>query len=264
MQRYFIAEELSVGKEIILDKDISHHLMNVLREKVGTMILLVDPNQSLFEAEIVAIDSAVYVRAIKNVEQQVELPLDVHIICGLTKKDKPEWIVQKTTELGVRSITFLSMDRSIVKWNDKKKAQKLERFQRIAQEAAEQSHRLAIPQVNICDTLKQLAPLWHEEVVVLADEEQAKDENGLQTDEIMVQSSMSWSELVKNSMKNHAIYAIFGPEGGISSSERAYLSQWAIPKSLGPRILRAETAPLYFLSVISSLTELDQLNKRGE
>ena len=96
-------------------------------------------------------------KVVELLEQKVELPVSVTIAVGLSKGDKLDWIIQKATELGVSEIIPLSLTRNVVKWTGDKADKKIERLQKIAEEASEQSHRLKVPRVARVMTLKELA-----------------------------------------------------------------------------------------------------------
>jgi 16S rRNA (uracil1498-N3)-methyltransferase len=135
-------------------------------------------------------------------------------------------------------------ERSIVKWDEKKGRKNQERLQKIAQEAAEQSHRTHIPDIKMPISFKQLLAVLPEyDAVFIADEEDAKGEKRTRFADRLKKVYDSESK---------SILCIFGPEGGISRKEAEMLAAaGAQIMSLGPRILRAETAPLYALSAIS-------------
>lgn len=172
------------------------------------------------------------------------MPVKVDIACGLPKGDKLELIAQKATELGMHALIPFAAERSIVKWDDKKAKKNQERLQKIAQEAAEQSHRTYVPNVVQPISFKQLVQTFSNyDAVYIADEEDAK----LATRTTFKQKLQSL-----NTEKTPRILCIFGPEGGISRNESAImLEAGAQTMSLGPRILRAETAPFYALAAIS-------------
>ena len=129
----------------------------------------------------------------------------------------------------------------------KKQVKKLERLAKIAQGAAEQSHRVHIPQIKFVENLNQLdLPLAA--VGLCAYEEAAKEGE---------KSSMAKAmQLLKKDAKE--VYAVFGPEGGLSPKETDLLKQKGfLMAGLGPRIMRTETAPLYFLAALSFALELE-------
>ena len=141
------------------------------------------------------------------------------------------------------------MSRNVVKWNKDKASKKTERLQKIAEEASEQSHRLKVPfvsEVMTIDSLIEYTKTYHQKLI--AYEEAAKEGERVQ----LVKSLQALKEGEK-------IVFVFGPEGGIDEKEVAKLQMNEFHTcSLGPRILRAETAPLYALSALSYQCEILQ------
>lgn len=230
---------------MILPLEIGHHLSKVLRAEVGDKFQLVSVTHLVYLAEIGSIDGRQVTATIqKELHMNVELPVEVTIVSGLSKKNKPELIVQKATELGADHIIFLPMARSIVKW-DQKSEKKLKRLNEVALSAAEQSHRNLVPTVSYLHSLYELTKRPFD-VKLVAYEEAAKDGE-----------ESNLAQALKDIRPDTSIVAVFGPEGGISSEEISLLTDQAyISAGLGPRILRTETAPMYFLSAVSVMTEL--------
>ncbi|MCH5461278.1 16S rRNA (uracil(1498)-N(3))-methyltransferase [Lactobacillus sp. LC28-10] len=243
MQRYFIKSVLKTGDQFQLDSNVSKHWLQVMRGAAGDQAEFVDSQEALYLGQLNDDHSVTVVKAL---ESHVELPVEVTILSGLPKQDKAEWIVQKATEMGANSICFFGADWSVAKWQPNKLGKKLTRLQKIAQGAAEQAHRTHIPTVNYFNTLKQAIAELSFDHLLVAYEEAAKQ--GEQ------------ARLVKllNQVKPHErLVAVFGPEGGISPAEMELLAQnQATVAGLGPRILRTETAPLYFLAAVSTILEL--------
>ena len=247
MQRYFVKGNVSeTTHSLVFSKDQVHQLKKVMRVRAGEQFEVVDDASQLAIVEVTELDPF-EVKVVELLEQKVELPVSVTIAVGLSKGDKLDWIVQKATELGVSEIIPLSLTRNVVKWNGDKSAKKIERLQKIAEEASEQSHRLKVPCVTSVMTLKELANYTSDfEQKLIAYEESAKVGESLQ----LVKSLQSLQE-------NERVIFVFGPEGGIEEQEVALLEESGyIPCSLGPRILRAETAPLYALAAVSYQCEL--------
>ncbi len=149
MQRYFIDQNADVSQRFfITKKEDIHHITNVMRYDVGSKIILTFNDQTVYLCEIADITSdkiAVDLKEKQNIN--TELPVDVTICSGLIKADKYEWLLQ-ATELGASSFIAVSMERSIVKLNEAKVAKKIERWQKIIKEAAEQSYCLVIPSIQ--------------------------------------------------------------------------------------------------------------------
>lgn len=247
MQRYFVKGNVSeTTHSLVFSKDQVHQLKKVMRVRAGEQFEVVDDSSQLAIVEVTELDPF-EVKVVELLEQKVELPVSVTIAVGLSKGDKLDFIVQKATELGVSEIIPLSLTRNVVKWTGDKADKKIERLQKIAEEASEQSHRLKVPCVTSVMTLKELANYTSDfEQKLIAYEESAKVGESLQ----LVKSLQSLQE-------NERVIFVFGPEGGIEEQEVALLEESGyIPCSLGPRILRAETAPLYALAAVSYQCEL--------
>ncbi|KRN75703.1 hypothetical protein IV73_GL000198 [Weissella kandleri] len=247
MQRYFL-NQTAQSEPFPLDEKNRHHLMTVLRGQVGTKLELVDNQQHLYLAEVVEVtptNTMVKIKkSLSSDATQLELPIAVTLILGLAKGDKPELVVQKATELGVQRLIFTETQWSVVHWGSKVE-RKLVRLHKIAEGAAEQSHRLVVPTVEYYANLKQV-PVDDQAVRMVAWEESAKQGEKRQ-----------FVQMIEASISSGQLTAVIGPEGGLSGEELAWLQENGFTAAgLGPRILRAETAPLYLLSAVSYATEL--------
>ncbi|WP_338040611.1 16S rRNA (uracil(1498)-N(3))-methyltransferase [Mangrovibacillus cuniculi] len=165
------------------------------------------------------------------------------------KADKWEYVIQKGTELGAHSFIPLKAARSVVKWDEKKGDKKVERWTKIASEAAEQSHRQVVPNVDSPVTLKQLLQLADEYThKIVAYEEEARSGD-----------TTNFSTVLQSMKSSNSVMMVFGPEGGLTEEEvTQLLNKGFVACALGPRILRAETAPLYALSALSYKLELER------
>ena len=246
MQRYFLEDPFGPDGSAVISGDDAHHIVKVMRMQQGNRVIAVS-GRTAFECVIENLgDRTVTVRKDGDALPDNEMPVPVTIAAGLPKGDKLDLIVQKGTELGMHSLIPFSAERSIVRWDGGKSGKKIARLQKIAKEAAEQSHRSAIPEISGLQDLDGLIGLSDEyDLLLMADEESAKDRSGRPI-----------AGLLENVYHGQKVLAVFGPEGGISREEAERLRQAGfIPVSLGPRILRAETAPLYALAAISSELE---------
>lgn len=246
MQRYFIEQPLPKSGAIQLPQEVAHHFITVLRAQVGTECELVFADQQVYRCQLVNVAEAT-VKVVKKLPVNAELPVHAIVACGLPKtKDKPELIVQKGTELGADEIIFFESERSVSHWNEAKQVKKVARLQKIADGAAEQSHRNKIPKVRYVSDLKKLLQTVSADQRVVAWEESAKQGETSQL-----------ARLLKQAVLGERWLAIFGPEGGLTTDEIATMQAAGVtPIGLGPRILRTETAPLYFLSALSFALEL--------
>ncbi|MBZ2404850.1 16S rRNA (uracil(1498)-N(3))-methyltransferase [Liquorilactobacillus hordei] len=251
MQRYFI-DKSKITNELILPTDIYHHAIRVMRMHVGSHFELVLETQKIALMRITQVkkDEA-KAELIKWVEANVELPASVTIACALSKGEKAEWIVQKGTELGANEFIFFAGEFSVTKWDLKKVTKKVDRLAKVALNAAQQSHRTKIPNVHYCSSLDAIE-LPRFDYRLVAYEESAKE--GEKSNLFKLTTSLK--KQVEASLSSE-ILAVFGPEGGISAREVAYMNENAfVFAGLGPRIMRAETAPLYLLSALSFALEL--------
>ncbi|MEG0472123.1 MAG: 16S rRNA (uracil(1498)-N(3))-methyltransferase [Solibacillus sp.] len=243
MQRYFVELPANDQQQFTISGDNARHISKVMRMTNGDQIIIVQ-NDVAHICEIISLDMDVIVRQTGQTIPSPEMPIQVDIACGLPKGDKLELITQKGTELGMHVLLPFAAERSIVKWDEKKGKKNQERLQKIAQEAAEQSHRTHVPVIDFPISFKQLLQRIKDyDAVFIADEEDAK-----------LAGRTKFSDKLKKLSENNAtkILCIFGPEGGISRQESdALITAGAQTMSLGPRILRAETAPLYALAAIS-------------
>lgn len=248
VQRYFINKAQMKDGFILLTDDAAKHIRRVMRMNAGDRVVCCTEDGHCYLSELTNfIDENVQAKIIAVENNQVELPVEVTIAHGLPKGDKLELVIQKGTELGAVAFLPFQAERSVVKLDDKKAVKKVERWNKIAQEAAEQSHRQILPQVKDVQKFPDLISSFQEyNYVLVAYEEAAKND----------EKSHLYSILDK--MKHgESLLFIFGPEGGFSDREiESMTAAGALPCGLGPRILRSETAPLYGLSAISYHFEL--------
>src|SRR5690554_3775267 len=149
MQRYFIAKEQFKTHTIQVQGDDAFHIQNVMRAKLGDRIIVADGSGQEAIAEIVALSKgAVEATYLELTKSAGEAQIDVWLAQALPKGDKMEIVIQKGTEIGAnRFIPFIS-ERTIVQYDSKKEAKRIERWARIAKEAAEQAHRGRIPSID--------------------------------------------------------------------------------------------------------------------
>lgn len=250
MQRYFLNKDLELEQIIQLEKADNHHVTRVMRGQVNDELIIVDSKNIAYKAKIKEIiDGAANLIIVDELkDQQKELPIQVTIACGLSKNDKIDLIVQKATECGMSEFMPLALKRDVVKWVGKKADAKIERLAKIAKGAAEQSHRLIVPEINTLHTMEQLLQASSAyDIKLIAYEETAKEGQHSQL-----------AQIVKQIQSKQKVLIVFGSEGGLDPKEVDRLeTNGFVACSLGPRILRAETAPIYFLSALSFALELD-------
>lgn|SRR5699024_105241 len=244
MQRYFSKQTIDVNQQIQLEKDDNHHIVRVMRGKIDDEVIIVDSTNIAYKTKIETIeDNVANLRIINALENQhTELPIQVTIACGLSKNDKIDLIVQKATECGMNEFIPLALERDVVKWKGNKISNRIERLERISKEAAEQCHRNVIPEIShlsTIDTLQKEAGNYKHKLIAY-EETAKKGQHG------------QLKETLKEVQAGDNLIIVFGSEGGLTELEVAKLKEVGyIECSLGPRILRAETAPIYALSAMS-------------
>jgi len=248
LQRYFVSSDQVNNEQIVISGDDYHHIVRVMRMNEGDEVICSSGNglSALCEIEQITNESVI-VRVIEWKEERTELPVQIYIAHGLPKADKFEFVIQKGTELGAFAFIPFLAARSVVKWEAKKAEKKLERWQKIAKEAAEQAHRAYVPHVHAPMTLRELTEFAKTlDYRLVADEEEARS------------GEASVLRTVLRQMKpGQSLIVLFGPEGGFSSKEIEWLhDEGFLSCGLGPRILRTETAPLYVLAAASYEWEL--------
>lgn len=245
MQRYFIDQAYQPSVEI--SGEAHHHMSRVMRMTVDDQVFLVFNDKTAVKAKIVTIDNEkVTLEEVEKEDLHRELPIDVTIASGFPKGEKLELIVQKGTELGAHDFIAFPGESSVAKWDAKKQQKKQQRLNKIAQEAAEQSHRQALPTVNFASEKELIAHFTDYDAVLIAYEESAKQGEQAQLVQTFQQLKAGQKLLV-----------VFGPEGGLTPKEiESFQAAGAKLCGLGPRILRTETAPLYLLSAASFYYEL--------
>ncbi len=247
MQRYFLTNEQFNENKVVITGEDAHHISRVMRQKVEDQVIVCNENGQSFILTLTAVEKDEVMGEISEVlSSSSEMPVSVTIAQGLVKGDKFEWVIQKGTECGASAFMPVAMKRSVVKLDPKKEKKKGERWQKIAKEAAEQSHRSLVPTVHEVQTFGEfLNQLVNYDVCLFAYEETAK------------KHEMSQLRQTLASVKpGDKLLVLVGPEGGVSESEVEKLeAAGVLPCALGPRILRTETAPLYFLSAVSYALE---------
>lgn len=236
--RFFVSESGFEGDLVRLSTEQAHQVCHVLRLKTGDAIVVLDGAGNEFEATLKTVTGREAVgRIVARHEATGEPTVQITLFQGLLAREKFEWVLQKGTEVGVSRFVPVETQRTLLRARqiDPKK---LDRWQRIVTEAAEQSHRGRVPQIEPAIAFAQaLARLGESDrALIAATSGQAK----------------RLSEALAPSGGTVASVAILiGPEGGFSDEETAQTREsGVIPVSLGPRILRTETAAIVAPSLV--------------
>ena len=239
MHRFFADETGIANGTARLSAEDSRHALRVLRLDVGDEVELVcEPAHYL--AGIAAIEDGMVTVAIRGELRPTEAKTRVTLYQGLPKADKMELIAQKTTELGVYAIRPVAMERCVVKLEGKDAGKKIERWQKIAREAVKQCARTAVPEVLDVKKLAQLKEELEALDVLIVPWEEARDGS--------IRDALAAFE----GREDLSVGILIGPEGGISQKEAQWLAENADAKlvTLGPRILRTETAGIASLTMV--------------
>lgn len=244
MQRYFIPLENWRDDTVEISGADAHHIKRVMRGELADKIICNHPNGRAAICELTNLDATIVTaKVIEWKTDDHELPIQVTIAQGLPKGNKLELIIQKGTELGATGFHLYQANHSVVKWDSKKTAQRLTRYEKIIKEASEQSYRNVIPRIESTVSLAQLLESSAENYDAILFGYEAEAKGG---------SFNSLGSALKNININDKILVCIGPEGGFSNDEVDLLKQYnAKSVRLGARILRTETASLYALSSIS-------------
>ena len=238
MHRFYADDTPAADGLVRLGEEDAHHASRVLRMKPGDAAEVFMHGKRFF-AEIASMEGAVTLRLLDELPS-TEARLRVTLYQGLPKAEKMELIVQKAVELGAAAVVPVSMSRCVVQLNQKDGAKKQERWQRIAREACKQSGRCLSMQVEAPISFKELVRRLpgHEAAIV-----PWEDARGY-----------SLPRLREELPNLTELAVVIGPEGGMSQEEVAQMrSALCRPVTLGPRILRTETAGLAALSALFCL-----------
>ncbi len=241
MYKFFISQKQIDGETATITGEDVNHIANVLRLKQPDKIILCDKDEDKsYISEIMQIEkSYIICKILEMVSETTESNVNIDLFQGLPKSDKMEYIIQKTTEIGVKNIYPVNFERCIVKLDSKSEAKKIDRWQKIAEVASKQSKRDIIPNINNVINIKNICQNAKKyDIILIAYENE---------DKITIKDVLK--SLDKSKKINIGI--VIGPEGGLSENEVAELMEaGAKSVSLGKRILRTETAPLVMISDI--------------
>jgi 16S rRNA (uracil1498-N3)-methyltransferase len=236
MPRFYCPIPLATGLPLSLPAGAARHVQ-VLRLQPGDAIRLFNGEGGEFDATVTRMgrsDVDVEVGAHHAVER--EAARAVHLLAGITANERMDWLVEKATELGVASITPLVAERSVLKLKGERAEKKLAHWQGVAVAAAEQCGRNRVPTVHAAVTLAEWvkqAPPGERWVLSLSEGTQP----------------LAQMQGPATGLPMAPVTVLSGPEGGLSPTEEATaLAAGFAPVTLGPRVLRAETAPLAVLA----------------
>ena len=239
MTRLFCDFPLAIGENIELPKDAARHIM-VLRLSAGDPLTLFNGLGGEYHARITRIDrKQVVAEIVSHSSREAELPYRITLAQGIPEATNMDWIIEKAVELGVSDIIPLAAQRSVVRLDNDRAEKRLSRWQAIAISAAQQCGRNRLPHiaspVGTGEYLRQTTP----------------------SPRILFspRATETLSEWARH-QKPQNITLLIGPEGGFSPEEENMAEQQGVTfLSMGPRILRTETAGLAAVAAINALWE---------
>jgi len=236
--RLYTNRELLVGASIDLADEQAHYLRSVMRLNDGDSIILFNGHGGEFRCRIEQLarrQSTCQIESFTDINR--EMDCRVHIIQAACRSEKIETVLQKATELGAASFQVVRSERSSLKLDGTKLTRRIQRWQKIIIEAAEQSGRTIVPAIHWCDRLGNL----HQQGACFT---------------LHPDTAFSWQQQYQNMAQSTDITLAIGPEGGWSNRDMEQLLQSGFqPLRFGPRIMRTETAAPALLAAIQAVTD---------
>ncbi|GJL97239.1 MAG: ribosomal RNA small subunit methyltransferase E [Hyphobacterium sp.] len=232
--RLYCEHSLSDGASVSPSREESHYLVSVMRRKIGDKVIFFNAKDGEWSARIVTADRKTVTLTVETLQRAPQSVPDLELLFAPVKKSRTDFIVEKATELGVRHIRPVLTRRTIV---DKVR---IDRLSALAREAAEQTERFDLPKISEAEKLDAVLRDWpNDRMLIFCDE--AGD-------------AMPMLEALRDRATSKAAILI-GPEGGFTTEERAQIRALPVtlPVSLGPRILRADTAAAAALTIWQSV-----------
>lgn len=241
MNRFFVDVENIIEEENYIrmdDQEDRKHILKVLRLNIGDCVEISDGCGHVYIAEIQSIsESAIDLKLLEKRKSEAEPDVKITLFQSIPKSDKMEIIIQKTVELGITEIVPVISQRTVVRLHSKNEQKKLERWRKIASEAAKQCKRGIIPNVHPPISFEQMLERICQYDFVAIPYEKEK-ELGLK--DLLKNCGPAWKK----------IGIVIGPEGGFTEEEISIAKRaGAVSVTLGPRILRTETAGFVALSI---------------
>ena len=231
--RIYLDKKLNLDLDLILEKEDAHYLKNVMRLREGDNVLLFNSKDCEFKGEIIISDKKnTKIKLISKIDN-INKPGKISLIFSLIKSSKLDYLIQKCTEIGVKSFIPVISEKSVAKNFN------IKRTEKIIKESCEQSNQLFLPAIHEVEKLeKKIKSFDKNSIVFFAD----------------INSSNKKIDEVINNNKNREFYLLVGPEGDFSLKERDLLKSMSncIPISLGQNILRSETAAVAGLAILNS------------
>lgn len=235
ISRFFFPGQLPAAGVVTLPDALAHHAVRVLRLAPGSRVALFDGRGGEVVARLAPLGKGCEAHIEAHVERECESPLRLVLVQALASADKMDWVVQKAVELGVTAILPVAAERSVLRLAGERAAKRVEHWGQVAVAACEQSGRNRVPAVAPVVTLSAYLAA-HREVDKLLFDPAARGR---------------FADVGEPRGERHILV---GPEGGWSPQElAACAAAGCVPASLGPRVLRTETAGLAALAASQAL-----------
>jgi 16S rRNA (uracil1498-N3)-methyltransferase len=241
--RFHVGLPLQAHQQLSLPASAARHVQ-VLRLQPGASIILFNGDAGEWHAEVLRMGrNDVEVSVLSHQPAQREMQLRVSLAVVMPANDRMDGLVEKATELGVAAIQPLMSDRSVLRLNGDRAQKKVSHWQGVAVAACEQSGRTHVPKIgdvmSVSDWLKSLGPVGETEW------------RGV----LSLRDAQPWQAVQTQLVAATQVRFLSGPEGGLTETEEGLARQHGfIATSLGPRVLRADTAPLAVLAALSLST----------
>lgn len=225
---------LQEGSEFKLCEDGFGHLCRVLRFKAGDEFVVFDGSGNEFNAKLLEVGKSAKAICQDRIERNVESPLQIELGQVISRGDKMDFTIQKAVEMGIFKITPLNSERCGVKLDAQRREKKVSQWQKIASSACEQCGRNVVPEVAPITDLQQWCEIQNPDCLSLTLDPKANIK-------------------IYEANIHKKVRLLIGPEGGLSAEEILQAKKSGfIGVTLGPRILRTETAALAALSILGS------------
>ena len=240
MHRFQIDPTLIKNDLVFLDEKESHHAISVLRLKAGDAVCVMDGKGRSFRGVVSGIaDGRLRVKLdpFKGSSMEMVQRSQITIAVSVIKPERMELAIQKACELGVHKIIPLHSERCIIKLSKERWEEKIKRWRRIAAESCKQCGLSAVPEITeVRDIKKTLSDPNNYDNILLPT--------------LAVPAQSLYAALTES--KGGRILALIGPEGDFTEKEaESAILSGAVPVTLGPLVLRTETAVIYFLSAVN-------------
>ena len=239
MPSFFVTSDAIVPPAVRITGPLLHHLRESLRLQPGEHLTVTDDRGMRYSAEIIEVTSGALVgRILDTIAAPQKTSPSIILAQSLLKGEKMDWVIQKATELGVHRIMPILTNHSVVRPRTDRIEHQRARWQRIALEAAQQSERWSVPGIDEPVTVAQMLSA-----------------SRTAASKILLAERISGASLTNVPLRGtHGdVWLLIGPEGGWGEEEmRHMLEQGSVAVTLGPRILRAETAAIAAMTLLQS------------